>query len=274
MPVKEVKRILYVSYQYIKWKWQIFQRKEKIFSGKEASFAGQRNLYVIPHADDELIGGFSTIIKNRSDFLLFYCGMLGTNPKEENKRTRLREFISLCKSERISYVIADGNLEKHISRAIYEYNPANIFIPSIVDWHEEHRLLNKILLKVLDNQKQSIHIVWYQISVPIPINYINSYTPQKYGDVKYKWDKFRMFYHSQSHMPIQRFLLESRFGGKKTKNYAIEPFVVLEEKEWKSKVENLDLYDEQLIQLKLRINNLQDVYRESEKIYFSLFLQK
>ena len=73
-------------------------------------------------------------------------------------------------------------------------------------------------------------------------------------------------------MPIQRFILEARFGGKGTKNYAIEPFVMQDEEEWRFKVEKLDLYNEQLTQLKLRINNLKDIYRESEKIYSSLYL--
>lgn len=272
MLLEKAKQFIYIRYQYIKWKWQIIQRKRTIYSGMKVSFAGQRNLYIIPHADDELIGGFSTIVKNCSDFLLFYCGLLGKNQKEENRQTRLREFISLCEAKGFCYVIANRNLEKHIRRILNEYNPENIFIPSMVDWHEEHRLVNKILLKILDNKKRDVHIVWYQVSVPIPMNYINCYMPQNYHDIKYKWSDFRRFYKSQSHMPIQRFILEARFGGKGTKNYAIEPFVMQDEEEWRFKVEKLDLYNEQLTQLKLRINNLKDIYRESEKIYSSLYL--
>lgn len=56
-------------------------------------------LFVIPHADDELISSYHLleIIKNRA--FIYYCGMTGSNDNPKNKALRDSEIKDLCEKK-------------------------------------------------------------------------------------------------------------------------------------------------------------------------------
>lgn len=159
------------------------------------------SLIIAPHADDELIGCFS-YIKEHPNSIVLYCGLLGSHYNEENANIRKREFVSFCEANRISFKILNNKLMEEIGAAIQEIKPSNVLIPSFVDWHYEHRLINSIVLD-LEDYLTGCNIIWYRISVPIMLyNYSVEESKQDYIN---KWENFHLHYQSQKSINYKRF---------------------------------------------------------------------
>lgn len=159
------------------------------------------SLIIAPHADDELIGCFS-YIKNHSNSIVLYCGLLGRHYSEENATIRKKEFISFCETNGITFKILNKSLLEGIAAEIQELRPSNLLVPSFVDWHNEHRLINTIVLDLVD-QLIGCNVIWYRISVPIMLyNYL---IEESKHDFITKWDNFHIHYQSQKNINYKRF---------------------------------------------------------------------
>ena len=62
---RKIKRILDLS----KWSVQIQRRKKINSSSIDIDLDDRKCLYIIPHADDELFGGYETISRNSDSIL-------------------------------------------------------------------------------------------------------------------------------------------------------------------------------------------------------------
>ncbi len=266
--LRHIKAYIYKCYTNIKWKHQM--KKLIIHSCKACQIKSDKALFIVPHADDELIGGYNYLRKNEEMFTLFYCGLLGSNYTEENARIRRKEFETLCDICGFKYFIAKEDLELSLKSVIEEIHPTSIYMPAVIDWHEEHRYVNFIVQHVIENYlNYEPDIVWYQITVPIWIHSINNYSELSRKDLQEKYKCFKDVYKSQAFMPTERFKFESRYAGNCCGKYAIESFCRLEFWEWKNWLNriNNDMAIKEFVELKGKINNLTQIYMMSEQLY-------
>lgn len=215
---------------------------------------------MVPHADDDLLGGYALHLLQGEKLLYGYFGLTGSNNDPANKKDRDREF-----NEYIRYINSHScelHNSEEITRVIQEHNIKTIYLPSIVDWHPEHRLLNYLLLDCLQDNYESkvfdsVNLVWYSVSVPICDNEI-WIAPMSKKEQKEKYQLFKTIYKSQSHMPVERFLYQERINALGTQIFAGECFSGIELNDWERIVDSIR---------KIEINNGEVTYLNELKQY-------
>ena len=194
--------------------------------------ANGRVLLIAPHADDELIGCHQIISSNADSTTVVYCGFLGSNPTDDNKKVRELEIKDYVASQRSSILVSSPeNIKTDLSRLITDTNPSVICLPSVVDWHPEHRQINYILDEVLSSSSWRGQVLWYHVSLPIPAQYVNCYSGMSKKQHTHKWSTMKTYYPSQLHMDIKRF----RFVERVLQNtvFAVETYIVQDYNQWK-----------------------------------------
>ena len=221
-------------------------------------------LVIAPHADDELIGCHQIISHYTNNVTVFYCSYLGSNHDESNRVIRENEIREFTKHKNVDLVTScPSNVPRDLVDIIRALQPEIIFLPSIVDWHPEHRLVNTKLADIINVCPDTIG--WYHVSMPIPREYINAYCSMTTEQLMTKWSEMRTFYHSQLHMDLERFILVERLTGKK--ETAIESYLLLSKDDFVRKVENSRFYEKELNSLKSTLGNLNFMYDKTLKIY-------
>ena len=199
------------------------------------------------HSDDEVIGMGGTIAKlteegKRVITIIFTYGEKSTpNLKEEvTLKQRLIETKTvdkLLKKKSIFLGLKEANLEKQIHELkikekikilIKKFNPKQIYTLSSTDPHKDHRLVNKVIMEVVEelDYKQDLLIfeVW---------NVVNEPHPRIYSDIshyfKIKLEALKLF-KSQRHYIYPLWLsvyFKARLNGFKNKNKYSEMFYKL-----------------------------------------------
>lgn len=198
-----------------KWKRQGKKRSISLDNAKAIQdeiklSADERILIVVPHPDDELIACDGIIRRFKDNVVVFYSGLLGGNNSEENKRTRTSEFIKYCQSVGVEYVVNNDDIYEGLERIISKNKFKFIFTPSVVDWHEEHRKIFSYTVEINEKQEQKADVFCYQVTVPIPQEYVTHYLQMTKQEQKRKWKAFKEIYLSQGYMPVQRFKVAER----------------------------------------------------------------
>lgn len=238
-------------------------------------FVKKRILILIPHADDELIGCLNFIMKYKNDSFIELCflNFTGSNNDSKNKINRENELLSLCETLNLKMILCHNSDKLSFLNEINFNNYDFIFVPPIIDWHNEHRLTNVLLYKSICNYEIiNFKLVVYDISVPISIyksNFHVSYTKAK---SKYKWGLFQKIYKSQSNMPIKRFMFHEKINSKLLKNnsYSSELFFILDYDAWNKSLSKMDLIEENISDLKC-INNIYLIRRNSDLYYKAIY---
>ncbi len=191
------------------WKKQAGKRMVSLENAKSVEDTIGRDegriLIVVPHPDDELIACHSIIQKYKERVLVFYSGLLGGNLSDENGKTRTGEFVRYCDRVGVNYCINTGDLHTELEKLISENDFRYVFVPSVVDWHEEHRLLFRYVVHIVQEKKIKTEILCYQVTVPIPEEYITHFSLMTKAESLKKWKCFKEIYISQRNMPLQRF---------------------------------------------------------------------
>jgi hypothetical protein len=204
------------------------------------SYFNNKILIIVPHADDELIGCYKILSKYKKNVRLFYCGMSGSNQSEDNKNTRLNEFIEATKSYEVEYSYYKNNLEQELLNEVINYKPDLVLLPNFVDWHNEHREVNSLFYSVIEANSITVEKVgFYKISTPIPINQISNVFNLGKKDLNRKKSLFSKHYKSQRHMPIARYLYEDRLYGKLIGSFAGETYSIYDLESWKKRIKVL-----------------------------------
>ena len=102
-------------------------------------------LFIVPHADDELLPSWKTLSKYKDQIILYYCGMTGSNNSVKNKITRENE-ISLFAKEKDYNIIIPDDWKESLVDTINDMHIKYVFLPSYFDWHLEHRLIDEMLI--------------------------------------------------------------------------------------------------------------------------------
>ena len=231
---------------------------------------GKKILVVSPHADDELIGAFCILSRFNQNCEMFYCGLLGYDAENQIiKETRCAEYIKFCESMSTRYHIPSEHNSwiNCAAETINQICPDAIIIPSYLDWHWEHRSVCMEILRHLDAIKYSGEIYMYQVSVPLPENWITDYCLMDRKQSDDKWQKFSEIYISQSYMPIQRYRFAEQVYMLNGKKVMAEPYCKIESSEVKSIIDKFEKINIQsLDNLKNKIGDLRLIRAECEKI--------
>lgn len=191
-------------------------------------------LLMVPHADDELISSYS-ILKYSEDVTVYYCGFTGQNKTDENRITRRKELFELCSIFGTKVIEGNGsceNLEDVLRHRNYDY----VLLPSIADWHEEHRKISYMLNDICSNLNIAPIIFCYSVTVPNESENEVICIPLSKEQQAMKYDIFRRVYHSQSFMPVERLRLNERINGYHAGCYAAETFERFDYNKWADKV--------------------------------------
>ena len=230
-------------------------------------------LVVAPHADDELIGCHQLILNHRENVVLFYCAFLGSNQNESNRRTREKEFLDYAHAMDVRYIISSpGNVLNDLRLAINDIKPSYLLLPTIVDWHSEHRLINELCLDLFPSTSSPIKICWYHISIPIPRDFINSFVDMSKEQHNYKWGLMKKCYPSQLHMDIARFRFVEKLHGIE-KRYC-DSYRVLSVNEWQQSTEFALKMRDDFSVLKSSLGNLTQMYELSNGFYSKISITR
>jgi LmbE family N-acetylglucosaminyl deacetylase len=230
-------------------------------------------LIIAPHADDELLSSY-TLLKMRTNVTVYYCGFTGTNNSENNKKTRHGEIEALCAELRIPLISGDGSVLSLKNTIIHGgYNV--LIIPSIVDWHPQHRLISYNLLDMLKETNLQLYIYSYSVTVPNESHKSVMYVPISKEEHNKKYILFKKIYHSQSFMPLYRFRINERVNGVNCNSYAAEAFLNYNVLEWMKEIERIrpqeNDRDSSFMKLaealKLNLGNMSIVRSISRNIY-------
>lgn len=246
--------------QYVKCK----KREAEYCKGEVLRLNSNKILVIVPHADDELFGAYNFIHHNKNRVQLMYCGLVGSDSNELNRIQRQHEFETLCRECSFLYLLS-SDIRSDLNKNIKNFDV--ILLPSIIDWHPEHRLLNRLLFDAVSKQHYCGTIVWYQITVPIMFNQL--FFPMTKEEQKEKYECFRKYYISQKQMPLLRFKYHEKLAGQYIKRYAAETFMVFNSADWGNLMEKALMVfniEAQLNQLKYSINNIEKIRKVCTEI--------
>ena len=257
-----------------KLRWQKWRRQLRNLPGNTIRIEVNRKyctaevpiLVIAPHADDELIGCHQLIKNNPKDTTVLYCGYLGSNPTEDNRRVREKEIKNYTANQGCRlFESSPPRIENDLKNLIKEIRPATIFVPSFVDWHDEHRLVNIILRSALNDIDYQGKIGWYHVSLPIPANIVNSVSVMTEREHSEKWLTMRKCYPSQLHMDIKRFQFVERQA--RSSYYAAETYVIQTVEEWMHSIEELQAVEETMNEMKACLGDIYVMYNKTIEYY-------
>jgi LmbE family N-acetylglucosaminyl deacetylase len=149
-----------------------------------------RILVISPHPDDDILGAGGTLMKaidNGAEVHVVYV----TNGNDNHRKDGLikRETLKVCKSIGMSphflgchkkkIPLFDNSVNNKLFSLIKEIKPEAIFITFLLDDHDDHRRINHLLLKILENQKFPETEIWaYQIYSTVIPNVVINITKQ------------------------------------------------------------------------------------------------
>ncbi len=224
--------VVHTGYLNLCWflQFQICKNTQKssISGSKDvSSLPFKHALYLVPHADDDLISGWSFLKRNRERISLFYCGFTGSRTDEKNRKIRRNEFVQYCTKNDFYFIESNGNYAKEIDQILKTKQYDAVFLPCYLDWHKEHRQLDEMLEKIDLNNLQ---IIWYSVTVPLTAQVNNACSPMTEQEQKEKWIQFKQTYRSQC-MPIMRLKYQERLTGMQLGYFAVESFYIFPDTE-------------------------------------------
>lgn len=229
----------------------------------------RRILVIAPHADDELIGCYQ-LLKDYSDLItVLYCSFLGSDYSEKNRIKRENEFLTFIRTVKCNYIISSPNRVKEDTQLfIKQNNPEFVFLPSVIDWQHEHRLLNYLCNEII-NESSNLRIAWYHVSLPIPGDYVNAYSEMSELDNKEKWRMMEACYTSQLHMDIDRFrFVDWTIGNTKS---AFETYCILKISNWKKLLIAAQSIQPELDNLKYCLGDMGKMFNQTKQAYMEAY---
>ncbi|OUQ27968.1 hypothetical protein B5E77_03895 [Lachnoclostridium sp. An131] len=272
---KKLRNNKYILFMYSKiflfhysFKWYQEYKNEKkninITSSNLIERSRVPKLFIVPHADDELFGGYALKLLQGNSLIWAYFGFTGSNKTLKNERIREREFTKMAQKMKANFYKIQ-NVEQ-LNKIVRDNNIQEIYLPSLIDWHYEHRLVNYMLLECSILSEKNIKLFWYTISVPLMTSKSKFFVPMNKKEQNKKYKCFKRIYKSQRYMPIKRFKFQEKLEGKLINKYAAESFIHINTKEWEIITQKFFELEEQNSNLLIEINKLKDYINSIKKI--------
>lgn len=272
-PKRIIRRILY----FISCcEWFLYYRQIKLHPHKsilvnsDRWYSKGKVLLVAPHADDELLSSY-TLLKRVPDITVYYCGFLGSNLDENNSLTRHNEIHNVCQKFNVPIIDGLGTCENFAS-IVKSFDI--IVIPSVVDWHKEHRKVSFMMYDIIKSGSSKPRIYSYSVTVPIVSSKNIIAIQMDKTEQNEKYSLFKEIYHSQSFMPLYRFRINERISGFYVGSYAAETYQYHSYQEWLNETlfvleaeKNQDPHLNHLLEEVGNIGDLKRVRESSEALY-------
>lgn len=233
----------------------------------------KKTLILVPHADDEWIG-CSQVLKKSGDKTVYYFNFLGKNYSKVNEKIRQKELKSLQEVLGFELIIS-SNKENYedLEKLISENNFSSIFIPSPIDWHPEHILVNNIFMKIYEKFKdRNIPLYFYKVSVPIPSMVEKKILPMTKQEIEEKKKIFLTHYPSQRNVSIRRLTLQNILSANRSEYYAVEPYAIMDFGIWKKLLNYINSnYKKEFQPLVHIIDSPLKTRKASNRIYYNFF---
>lgn len=228
--IKKIYNFLLSKKSIFRWKKDAKSIRKIILKGskkpKRLNLLG-RILILAPHSDDEWIGCFPLIEKY--DCSICCMDMPGGNDNK-TREVRFSEMLNIAELYSRSLLMVGSDKVESLKKIIDEICPAYIALPFFIDWHDEHFMTMNILRGAISNY--SGKIICYQVSCPIPMNYVTDFIPMSKTDLKRKWHIFKNNYITQKAFPWKRFMEIEMAEGGYCKSYAANVFFVCDVDDW------------------------------------------
>ena len=217
-----------------KWKKQMSYLRNKIEPIEEQTYELEgRVLILAPHSDDEWIGCSQLICDISLDVVVCNIDMLGGDVSELHKIRREGMENVASSFSRDMLTLTEDKINSLIN-VIESVKPNFICLPFIVDWHSEHREVMGILNQSFGRiSSKDFSVIQYQVSVPIPVAYVNYVKTLSRSKWINKWKYFKKHYPTQTYIPYKRFALNERVNGRIVGEYAAEVYSIMPITEWK-----------------------------------------
>lgn len=264
--LKRVRAFLRGVYKPIKYNFDYYSLRNKVSNDSNIKIIDNvRSLILIPHADDEWVGCSQLIVNNPKNIILCSMNMLGGDSEELHIK-RFQELRSIADNYKLPLVTMGKehnekveNLFKLITEKQLEY----ILVPFYYDWHADHvevmRILREVLVKMRIEKSgyiNTLKILMYQISVPIPLKRITHCMPMNKREHKQKWSIFYKVYKTQLTIPWIRFKYNERINGGLYNSYAAEVYSCVDPIVWVDYLEK-EIFDKN--ESILVVKDLQDL---------------
>lgn len=225
--IRVVNHLFGVIYS-IKWwfsycRYKYYPAKDN-YSNTPLCVSGDTVLVISPHADDELLSSYTILSQENCETCVYYCGFTGSNSDPHNREVRRQEINTLCSRLHVPCVDGDGQA-RNLEKLLQQKNFNKIIIPSLADWHHEHREVNYILVDICTRLNIRPDIYWYSVTVPIESRQDVRCMPMSHVEQRRKYSLFKQVYQSQSFMPLCRFKINDKINGLYSKCYASEIFM-------------------------------------------------
>ena len=226
---------------------------------------------LIPHVDDEWIGCSQVVLSNTDVYL---CDMdMPGGDCDEIHAERKKELDLMAEKFNHPVIAISNDKVYSLKKEIMEKRPRNIFVPFFIDWHSEHQEVINILhdsLSQLERQYlDSLYVIMYQVSVPMPYKAINCGLSMSIKSCYYKWNVFKQIYSTQTMIPRFRFACNEYINGGVVKKMMMEPYSKLKATEWLNHHLIFSPFFYEMGMLKDNVNNL----NESRKAAMSFYIR-
>lgn len=221
-------------------------------------FIGKNIWVLMPHSDDEWIGCSQLLCSQPDTIHVINMNMPGGDDETLHKE-RKRELMEMA--EKFGYRVTLVEDSEHLCSLLIKEAPEIVFLPSFLDWHTEHHLVNEEFEEAAKRVAFSGDIGMYQISIPLPVEFINAGCSMTKEELLNKWRLFGEVYKTQTILPQKRFQLHEIINGAVSGSFALEAYSILSFEEWISFKERFSLDDLEIDQIKANINDI-DVIRQ------------
>ena len=264
------KRILIKPYVFLLTRWnrikiriegRLVLFKTKQMSFKEWPIKDGKIIILAPHSDDEWIGCFTILKKQRDNVTVVNMDMEGGDNDALHTK-RYDEMKTAAESCGYKLKKIEGNKVNWLSDYITNHSPEYVLVPCYYDWHDEHYEVMDVLKEALETSKIDTNVVMYQVSIPMPPSLINCYHCLDKNEHEEKWRLLDVYYPSQSFLPTLRFKLNERINGKRFRAYAAEVFSVSSSDKWINDYKNNALSLQEREYYKHNLNNIKQLYKK------------
>ena len=252
--LKTIKRLFNRLSRYLNWYFDSIKIRKIIKNNKNrqllSNLKHKKILVLAPHSDDEWIGCFG-FFKSHSCIV---CSMdMDGGDSEDTKSHRFEEMMKLSKLYDYELVRTTKDKIEFLSNYILKERPDCIAVPFFIDWHKEH--LDTILILQNALWLYKFTIIMYQVSCPIPTDFVNYVIPLSRRDHIYKWKLFKKIYTTQKNIPWKRFGMLEKAQGGFLNSYSSNVFCIRKSDEWIKMFDLIPSFSERE-RLKNNLNNL------------------
>lgn len=256
----------------IKWQYQTFYLRNNIAQHSVLTNELKGKFLILaPHSDDEWIGCGQLIEDQSLDVVICNMDMPGGDSPSLHVMRR-EEMGNVANEYSREIITLNQNKVESLTELIKNLKPKYICLPFIIDWHSEHREVMGILENALVHCNEiGSEVIMYQVSVPIPVAYVNYVKTLSRSKWINKWKYFRKYYPTQTYIPYKRFALNERVNGEINGEYAAEVYSIMPISEWTVCFRNSFQRQEEIRNLVKMLPDMVEIRKKTEMLCNQMF---